>query len=126
MECMTATEGRFVLQGILALSGKEKIEASTPCLHETIYQLSIMDAFRDLLGSYIFQDRGKYHYSRRLEIDFRNLELAFMLSNQNPSLSKYTINSNAKEKFEKYTKSKFSADDIPILEAMASKFADLI
>jgi len=126
MELPSEIDSFSALLALLALSTKNSIEANAPLLHEAVYNLRENKSFNKFFGNYFFQRRGSYHYSRDLEVDFGNLELSFLLSNKNPSLSVYTIEDKIKSAFEKYTKPKISPESLGELEAMAAEFSKCI
>lgn len=111
-----------VLKGILAFLGDaEKISAEIPRMHASIHKLARKKEFRELLSGYIFDQRSYFPYSRELQTDLLNLEMAGHLSVPNPALNQYQLTPKLVRTFEKHTAERFSDAQAELLKRMAAR-----
>lgn len=110
-----------VLKGILAsLGDADKISAEMPRVHASIHKLAGRKEFRELLKGYVFDQRSYFPYSRELQTDLLNLELAGHLSVPNPALNQYQLTRKLVQTFAKDKTARFSDRQIDLLERMAA------
>jgi hypothetical protein len=115
-----------VLKAMLALMGRKGFSASAPRVHQAVYNLAKKSEFVPFLGAYLFEQRGNFLFSKELQLDFSNMELAGLLSSPNPDFVNYMVCPKLAEVFETYVKPRFSEDEIEMLSQISKEFEDQV
>ena len=112
-----------VLEGVLALMGKQTFPASVPAVHNAFHALAEENGgFKPFLEGYLFQERTGFFYSEKLQTYLENMEHVGLLSCVNPDFDAYKILPKMKTTFNKHVAPTFTQAEIKTLEAMARAF----
>ena len=86
------------IAGTFAFSKREKFITDRYTLHSFFYQMKENPDYKQLFSHYGFSKYDIYPFSRKLEEAFSWLQLADILSLDNPKYGTWTMNSEIKEK----------------------------
>lgn len=112
-----------VVKAMLAfLVSMQRIPAAVPVIHTALHKLSQKKSYRKYLESYCFDTRSFFPFSRDLQVDLANMELAGLLSTVNPDLTEYLLHDRLSATFERYTKPLFTKEELQDLKRMSEEF----
>lgn len=87
-----------LIGGLLAFLG-ENSEFSDDIgkLQNALYEISMIDKFKNLFVEIKFFPNQRYYYSEEVELAIKNLEMSRLLSIKNPDLLKYVVTKDLHE-----------------------------
>jgi len=113
-----------ILYNIYEMNEGHMFRCSISMFHNFIYGLCNENEYKHLFKDYLFEDKLTYHFSKRLQTDIINMEMAGLFG----SCIDYDfiLHKRLKITFEEYTQHKFNEGDLELLREMALRFKSFI